>query len=194
MCQPMRVGLRASGLALTHCLALGKLSSEEEVSHTSVDLKTLVRLPKLATDGPTLWRNDPISPRLSPFPKTRPAPAGGVWRSLTAAAETQMFMVFSQVQEGRENFKAYLALEQDGVWQVLVRLENHGGHPGLHVHDWCGTGEPPIGGKSFEAPNRRPKASSWHRHTEVLSRASFWKLALDLFRVIPYGSDQGELL
>lgn len=103
-------------------------------------------------------------------------------------------MIFAQVQEGRENFKACLALEQAGGWQVLVRLESHGNHPGVHVHDWCGTPQPPIGGRSFEAPIRRPLARAKHRRLEALSRASFWRLALDAFRVIPYGSDQEELL
>lgn len=103
-------------------------------------------------------------------------------------------MVFAQVQEGRENFKACLALESEGAWQVLVRLECHGSHPGLHVHDWCGTTQPPTGGRSFEAPNRRPRIGSRHRRTQMLSRASFWKLALRCFRVIAYGSEQEELL
>jgi len=113
---------------------------------------------------------------------------------LIATAAEQRFMVFVQVQEGRENYKAILALEQGTAWQVLVRLENHGGHPGLHVHDWCGAHQPPIGGKSFEALNRRPKASSRHRRVVPLSRAIFWKLALDHFRVLPLGSEQEELL
>jgi len=152
----------------------------------------LVRLPKAPEGEPTRWRIDVITPRFSPFPKSRPSPPGGMWRSLIATAEGHRFMVFAQAQEERENFKACLALERDGVWQVLVRLEYHGGHPGLHIHDWCGT-PPPIGGKSFEAPNRRPRAGSRHRRVKTLTRANFWRLALDCFRVIPFAR-QGELL
>ena len=103
------------------------------------------------------------------------------------------FIIFAQVQEGREDFKAFLAVDREDAWQVLVRLEYHGNHPGLHVHDWCGAGEVSVGGKSFEAPNRRPRTGKRHRRTDVLSRASFWKLALNRFRVIPYGSYQEEL-
>jgi hypothetical protein len=102
-------------------------------------------------------------------------------------------MIFVQVQEGRENYKAFLAFKNQETWQLLLRLENHGSHPGLHIHDWCGTASAPGGGKSFDAPNRRPKASSLHRRVPALSRATFWKLALDRFRVIPSGSDQEEL-
>ncbi len=161
---------------------------------TSIDLKSMVLMPKQSAALPTRWRADAIVPRLSPFPKSRPAPPNGAWRSLLAGAKGYRFMVFAQVQEGRENFKACLALEQSGIWQVLVRLESHGGHPGLHVHDWCGTPQPPIGGKSFDAPNRRPRSRSHHRRIYPLTRATFWRLALDCFRVVPSGSDQEELL
>ena len=103
-------------------------------------------------------------------------------------------MVFVQVQERRENFKACLAVEQGSDRRVLVRMEFHGSHPGLHIHDWCGTDDPPIGGRSFEAPNRRPLGPSRHRQQMPPSLAGFWKLALDRFRVIPYASEQEDLL
>jgi hypothetical protein len=157
-------------------------------------LKSLVLLPKRVVSAPTRWRSDTVIPRLSPFPKSRPAPPNGVWRSTEARTADHAFMVFAQVQESREDFKAWLALRQADVWQVLVRLVNHGNHPGLHVHDWCGAPQPPIGGRSIDAPHRRPKAGHRHRRSEILSRATFWKLALNCFRVIPSGSDQEELL
>ena len=103
-------------------------------------------------------------------------------------------MVFVQVQEHRDDFKAWLALKQDDTWRVLVRLEYHGSHPGLHVHDWCGEAQPPIGGRSIDAPIRRPGTAARHRRTEPYSRAAFWKLALDSFQVIPFASDQEDLL
>lgn len=156
------------------------------------DVRLFLSLPKKATEPAMRWRSDPIVPRLGPFPKTRPAPPGGVWRSLRALADEHRFMVFAQVQEGRENFKACLALEQDSSWRILIRLEYHGSHPGLHIHDWCGA-VPPLGGKSFEAPYRRPKVGFFHRRVEVPSRATFWTLALNCFRVAPKG-EQGELL
>lgn len=37
---------------------------------------------------------------------------------MTAVGGGRQFMVFAQVQEGREDFKVWLALEQEGVWQV----------------------------------------------------------------------------
>jgi hypothetical protein len=102
--------------------------------------------------------------------------------------------VFAQVQEGRENFKAVLALEHNGGWQILIRLEFHGSHPDLHIHDWCGTEEVPPGGRSFDAPHRRPRARTRHRQTATMTRAGFWKLALERFRVLPFGAEQEDLL
>ena len=103
-------------------------------------------------------------------------------------------MVHAEVQEGRENFKAILAVEGEAEWRVLARLEFHGSHPGLHIHDWCGIETPPIGGRSIDAPYRRPPARTYHRRMNTPSRAAFWRLALDCFRVIPYGSEQEDLL
>jgi len=160
-----------------------------------IDLKALVRTPKRAIALATSWRSDQITPRLSPFPKSRPGPPGGVWRSVvTVAPDGQRFMIFAQVQEGRENFKAVLAVDNNGSWQVMTRLEYHGSHPGLHIHDWCGETGVPFGGRSFDAPHRRPSAGAHHRRNPILNRATFWKLALDKFWVIPFGTEQEDLL
>ena len=112
---------------------------------------------------------------------------------MTATADAHTFIILVQVQEGWENYKAILALRHENVWQMLLRFESHGSHPGLHVHDWCGTENVPLGGKSVDAPNRRPKAESEHRRTPTLSRADFWKLALDQFNVVLSDPNQGEL-
>lgn len=164
------------------------------VGQTSAELKALVHVLKTPEALATRWRADTINPRHSPFPKSRPAPPGGVWRSVVAKAGEHRFMVFAQVQEARENFKACLAVEHESEWRVLVRMEFHGGHPGLHIHDWCSNDDPPVGGRSFEAPYRRPLARSRHRQLGVPSLSGFWKLALDRFRVIPYASEQEDLL
>jgi hypothetical protein len=37
-------------------------------------------------------------------------------------------MLFAEVQEGRENSKAFLALKRDSAWHILVRLEFYGNH------------------------------------------------------------------
>ena len=157
-------------------------------------LKALVHLHKEADAPATRWRTDEIQPRYSPYPKTRRPPANGSWRSLIASAGNDQFMVFAQVQEHRENFKAWLALRHGEEWRILVRLEYHGDHPGLHVHDWCGVKAPPIGGKSIDAPHRRPATGARHRQCEVPTKTSFWMLALNTFRVIPYGTEQEDLL
>jgi len=103
------------------------------------------------------------------------------------------FMVFAQVQERRDDFKAWLALKQSDGWRVLVRLESHGNHPGVHVHDWCGVVNPPFGGQSIAAPYRRPKARNKHRRKLDFNRATFWDFALAHFRVTQ-SHEQGELL
>jgi hypothetical protein len=80
----------------------------------------------------------PDQPAVQSFPEEPPRTPGGFWRSVTSLSNEHKFMLLVQVQEYREDFKAWLAREEGSGWQVLVRLEYHGNHPGLHVHDWCG--------------------------------------------------------
>jgi hypothetical protein len=145
-------------------------------------LRALARLPKSMTTV-TGWRQDRMTPRLSPFPKGRPAPPGGYWRSLFCQGGSQNFLLLAQVQENREDYRAWLCVQSAGTWQVLVRLEYHGNHPGLHVHDWCGVPQPPGGAQSIEMPNKRPRQHLKGRQRKPLTKGLFWTYALNLFRI-----------
>jgi hypothetical protein len=160
-CRPFRCGSECfdstPGQFDAPCIA-GQTAPTNGRWQTIVDVKSLVRAPKRVTGEATRWRTEPISPRFRFFPKSRPAPPGGVWRSVTSLSNEHKFMLLVQVQEFREDFKAWLAREEGSGWQVLVRLEYHGNHPGLHVHDWCGAAPLLTGARSIGAPNRRPIA------------------------------------
>lgn len=157
-------------------------------------IKRLVRSRKKPVDLATQWRTDPIPPRASPFPKSRVAPANGAWRSLTVSDGKEEFLVLTQAQDDWENYKSLLAVRDGEAWQVLVRLEYHGSHPGLHIHDWCGESEMPSGPRSMNPPSRRPDIRQRHRHRRRFNRATFWHLTLEKFGVALFGSEQGDLL
>jgi hypothetical protein len=196
-CRPFRCGSECfdstPGQFDAPCIA-GQTAPTNGRWQTIVDVKSPVRAPKRVTGEATRWRTDPISPRFSPFPKSRPAPPGGVWRSVTSLSNEHKFMLLVQVQEFREDFKAWLAREEGSGWQVLVRLEYHGSPRPTRsrlvwrrpVTDRC-----PLDRRAQSSTD----SASKHRHMlPTLSRAGFWGMALKYFRVIPYGSGQEELL
>lgn len=128
--------------------------------------------------GPTAWSQDPIPPRFSPYPKPRPPGRLTEWRAIRASAAELTFIVLCLVQPAREDFRAWLVIENDaGGRSVLVRWEHHGAHApdGIHSHSWCAEPQPPVGPASIDAPRRLPGPQSYHRRSGIIwSKETFW--------------------
>jgi len=146
------------------------------------DVRRRVRSRKLVIGQPTRWSSEAVPPRLSPFVKSRPVPPAGEWRAAKASGMEGNFILLVQIQGQYDNFEAWLIHERDDGKRVIARLEHHGDHPGLHVHDWCGAPGVPPGPPSIQAPNRRPRARRLHRRDTVQwSRETFWLAACKRF-------------
>src|SRR5205823_7723514 len=86
-------------------------------------------------DSETSWSSKDMQPRQAPvYPKTKPMRSGWVWRSARCVTSSQNFVLVSECNPIRDNWKAMLMLETTEGWSVVGRFEFHGSHPGLHAH------------------------------------------------------------
>ena len=152
---------------------------------TVVGIRRLIRLRKIADGrGELRWRTDVIPAAAFIFPKPRACPPNGAWRSLRAKSGGEEFTLLVLTQPQQAEMKAWLALRAPAGWVMIARLEQHGDHPGLHVHEGCGQEGLPLGPASINAiKGRRPKARSFHRHETLLDREQFFAEALRRFRI-----------
>jgi len=86
------------------------------------------------------WSQDPIPVRFGPYVKPRPAGRLTEWRAVRAAAGSHIFILLRMAQTAREDFRAWLVLDEGPRRSVIERWEYHGGHApdGMHSQSWCG--------------------------------------------------------
>jgi hypothetical protein len=158
-------------------------------------LRRLILLQKTGDELPGAWKNPPIPPRLSPFPRGLYLPPGWRWRAMPCTSGDVRFLLLGQVNISRGNYKAWL-LHRDGEhWRLLARIEDHASHAGLHAHAHCGDILPAHGPASINAPVRRPVSRPYRRTAQGRSADAFWAQACVIFRIgqPPAISRQGTL-
>jgi hypothetical protein len=139
----------------------------------------------------TQWRTDDLQPRHSYiFEKTKPTRAGWQWRSTTATGTAGEYVLLTQCNPRKEEWKAWLILKTpSGAASLVSRLEYHGSHPGLHVHADCNRGGIEEGASSIETRVRIPPADKPHRRINAWRENTFWELARQHYRIqFPTGS------
>lgn len=156
-------------------------------------VRALLRMSKTPRDPSRGWQVEPIPPGAFIFPKQRRPPPDGAWRGLRLKAGERDFSLLVLSQPDLNEIKAWLAYKHDGAWYVIARLEQHGDHPGIHVHDCCGLPMPPGPPSISAANNRRPRGRAFHRLNHILSREEFYAFVLKRFRIRSVFSSQGSL-
>jgi len=129
------------------------------------------------------WRHDDLPHRASGiYPKARPIRAGWEWRSVVTGGSVCEHIFLCQINEGKDNWKAWLiAMLPDGA-SVLARYEYHGDHPGFHLHAHCERGGIETGPTSINGLVRIPRAPSGGTVTTI-RRDAFWERARRKFRI-----------
>src|SRR5581483_239172 len=89
-------------------------------------------------DQPRSWSQEPIPIRFGPYPRTRPPGRLTEWRAIRAISDRHNFILLCMAQAGREDFRAWLILEDGPRRSIIERWEYHGAHrpDGLHSHSW----------------------------------------------------------
>ena len=161
-------------------------------------LRRLIGCRKSPLSAPVVqWSQEPIPTRFGPYPKPRPPGRLTEWRAVRASAGKLTFSLLCMAQTARDDFRAWLVLEDDQKRFVIERWEYHGAHApdGIHSHSWCAESRPPHGPSSIEAPRRLPGPRRFHRRTGIVwSKETFWVAACRRFRVELPEIDQGELI
>jgi hypothetical protein len=129
------------------------------------------------------WRHDDLPPRLSGiYPKTRPMRAGWEWRSVVTGGSACQHIFLTQINEPRDNWKAWLVAMLNEGGSILCRFEYHGDHPGFHVHAHCERGGIETGPSTINGLVRIPGPHSAGAVT-TLRRDAFWERARRHFRI-----------
>ena len=130
-------------------------------------VRELVRKRK-ALVAQTEWSHNDLPPRHAPvYTRTKPIRAGWQWRSARAIAGQVTFILLAECNIGRENYKAVLMIETEGGYSVVARFEDHGSHPGAHVHTHCERSGIQIEGEGFDNLVRIPSATARHRRVNA---------------------------
>jgi hypothetical protein len=141
------------------------------------------------------WKADDLTPRNAPiFVKTKPIRAGWKWRSARASGRSGQFILLAECNTRRANWKAMLMLvNPDRTASVIARFEQHGSHPGLHIHSDCTRSGIETGATSIDGLLRIPDAGadSYHRRVSSWTENSFWEASKKFFRA---HDREGDLL
>jgi hypothetical protein len=160
-------------------------------------LRRLIACRKLPQGNPPInWSQEPIPTRFGPYPKPRPAGRLTEWRAIRAAAGRLRFILLCMAQTAREDFQAWLVLDDNQRRSVIERWEHHGAHTpdGIHSHSWCAETNPPFGPSSIDAPHRIPGPRSRHRRSGLTwSKETFWIAACRRYGIELPAINQGQL-
>lgn len=142
-----------------------------------------VREPKIIAND-SGWRTDDIPPRFSGiYEKSRPNRGTWRWRSVLAKASEREYIFLTQINEPRDEWKAWLVVLLNPGASIVSRYEYHGSHAGIHVHSHCELAGEEPGPQLINNLVRIPDASSYHRRQLTLRPGSFWETARKHFRI-----------
>lgn len=154
-------------------------------------VRRLVRASKTISSD-TKWKDGELQARHSGiYPKTMPSRPGWKWRSAIALDGDQEYILLCQINEGKDNWLAWLIRRTADGGSLVSRYEYHGNHPGLHVHADCERGGIELGPTSIKVPLRIPRVKYRSTRTPPARPDLFWKNACAHFR---FDYAKGELL
>ena len=146
-------------------------------------LRLLILRQKTGDESPGSWKDPPIPPRFSPFPRGLYLPHGWRWRAMACTSGDDRFLLLGQVNINRGNYKGWLLHHAGDQWRLLARIEDHASHAGLHAHAHCGDVLPDPGPASVNAPVRRPIGRPSRRTAQGRSADAFWAQACTIYRI-----------
>lgn len=148
-------------------------------------VRFILRLKKTLVTETASWSQSDLPPRHFPVsPKTRKITGDWRWRAGRASAGSRTFVATVLSSPKRANRKATLMeVFDNGSASVIARFEDHGSHPGLHVHSHCIRSGLEMGGTSMDDLGRVPDVSSPHRRIARWTDDDFWAAALRFFRI-----------
>ena len=142
----------------------------------------IVRAKTITSD--TNWKSEPLPPRFSGiYPKTRPLKPGWKWRSAQAHCTENEYILLCEVNEQKDNWRAWLIKKIGDEGSLVSRLEFHGNHPGIHAHADCSRGGLEVGPSSIKVPVRIPGVGSGRQRPPPTRPDLFWDMARKHFRM-----------
>ena len=154
-------------------------------------VRSVVRLKKSKVNDSGGWSRKELPPRWCPvFSKKKPMAGDWHWRAIKASAANREFVVVAQCSPNRGNWKAFLIEKLEDEHSVVARFEDHGGHPGVHVHSHCARSGIDVGPTTLDGLGRIPPAGSFHRRVYGHTLQSFWDSAMSFFNVVENGETQ----
>ncbi|WP_207903838.1 hypothetical protein [Martelella mediterranea] len=142
---------------------------------------------KKSEQSDTGWRDGPIGPKFTGglYKKSLNIGPAWKWRSAVATDGEKEYILLCRVNEQKDNWKAWLILSTESGASVVSRFEDHGNHPGIHIHAHCERSGIEDGPTSIGGLIRIPAAASRQRSTRrrATTPEIFWRLAADHFRI-----------
>lgn len=89
------------------------------------------------------------------------------WCFLDIEGDGKEFRILAAHHQGKRNFTAFLFQKIGAANLLIARLENHGTHPGLHLHACCTLPGPGAFGRTqYDGMVRCPDNGKHHRHQD----------------------------
>lgn len=106
------------------------------------------------------------------------------WRIDELEAHGRAFRLLTFFRTDTEKFGAWFAEDLPGGGLVVIaRLEDHGTHPGLHIHAPCDPSvTPPVGRQDYDGLKRIPRRSS--RRRGAFTEGDALSLSHGFFKVV----------
>ncbi len=153
-------------------------------------VRNFLRTPKKIFSD-TNWRADALPPRFTGiYPNTVPARPHWSWRSALANCQNFEYIFLCQVNELKDDWKAWLSIKTPNGWSLIERYEYHGSHPGVHVHADCERAGIEVSQTGLNGLLKIPSAKTNKAQIISLRPNLFWEKARTHFRI----SDAGTLL
>lgn len=101
------------------------------------------------------------------------------------------FYVVITFHEGKQEYAAHLVRPVANDSLVLASIENHGTHPGWHLHVNCGgDGGGNVGRMRYPSQNRIPGGKGVHRHRKMpITQEAALEPVMVFYRVNMSGTD-----
>ena len=122
---------------------------------------------------------------------------GSQWivRKIEIKIKEQCFQIIICIHEAKENYVAHLASKIGNDNLVIASLENHGTHPGWHLHVNCdgSGGYNNIGRIHYPSQRRIPHGKGFHRKRSLPIKQSAGLEAVTTFFHIKFDIDPKTL-